>query len=455
MPRRTRANGWVPLAWFVCLVLPAVMPTVAHTQASAVRVVVTSPPSPVGAGARAVGMGSAFVAVADDATAASWNPAGLVQLERPEVSAVALATYEVDTHGVLIRNRGEDGIETIPSATDESFDLGLNYLSAAMPFTWKGRNVLVSLNYQQMLSFDRAFRFERTQQVPEQAALIDQVDFEQAGRVDAFSPALALDLMPGLSIGATFNYWFDGLGRAFAWRAIANETLVREGEPAAVPETFVTRETFQAFHGVNATFGLLWSPDWGLSVAAVAELPFHSRFTLVRSAGSADRPEFQGRERLAMQLPGSYALGVSYRPIDEVVLSADVTWVDWGDFWISDAAGREFLVSAERADQAHVDAVTTVRAGAEWSVLLRQTILTMRAGAFYDPEPSRGTPQDFYGLSLGLGVTRQQLSVDLAYQLRFGLGVRGVAELSQLFLSPDGELDVVQHAVYLSTVWYF
>src|SRR2546428_575593 len=36
-------------------------------------------------GARAVGMGGAFVAVADDATAPWWNPAGLVFLPYREV----------------------------------------------------------------------------------------------------------------------------------------------------------------------------------------------------------------------------------------------------------------------------------------------------------------------------------------------------------------------------------
>ena len=38
-------------------------------------------PLPSGSGARALGQGNAFTAVADDATAASWNPAGLIQLD--------------------------------------------------------------------------------------------------------------------------------------------------------------------------------------------------------------------------------------------------------------------------------------------------------------------------------------------------------------------------------------
>ncbi|PYQ44967.1 MAG: hypothetical protein DMF77_05820, partial [Acidobacteria bacterium] len=41
-----------------------------------------------GSGARALGMGGAFLARADDATAASWNPAGLSYLRLPEISFV-------------------------------------------------------------------------------------------------------------------------------------------------------------------------------------------------------------------------------------------------------------------------------------------------------------------------------------------------------------------------------
>lgn len=41
----------------------------------------------LGVGARPVGMGDAFVAIADDSNAVNWNPAGLVQLPRMELSA--------------------------------------------------------------------------------------------------------------------------------------------------------------------------------------------------------------------------------------------------------------------------------------------------------------------------------------------------------------------------------
>jgi hypothetical protein len=49
----------------------------------------------IGAGPRAVGMGEAFIAIANDASALYWNPAGLVQFTKDEV-IVAHGEYVVD-----------------------------------------------------------------------------------------------------------------------------------------------------------------------------------------------------------------------------------------------------------------------------------------------------------------------------------------------------------------------
>lgn len=46
-----------------------------------------------GVGARALGMGSAFVAIADDATAAYWNPAGLAKVKKHSFSAMYSDTF--------------------------------------------------------------------------------------------------------------------------------------------------------------------------------------------------------------------------------------------------------------------------------------------------------------------------------------------------------------------------
>ncbi|MBI4397056.1 MAG: PorV/PorQ family protein, partial [Elusimicrobia bacterium] len=47
-----------------------------------------------GAGARSMGMGKAFSAIADDASAAYWNPAAMIQLERRELQAMHVGLFQ-------------------------------------------------------------------------------------------------------------------------------------------------------------------------------------------------------------------------------------------------------------------------------------------------------------------------------------------------------------------------
>ncbi|HEX3135666.1 MAG TPA: hypothetical protein VHX44_19040, partial [Planctomycetota bacterium] len=72
------------------LLVPTLLALAAFTSSTTAADVTIVPfdgsPIPIGAGARALGMGGAFTAVADDATANTWNPAGMTQLERPEAS---------------------------------------------------------------------------------------------------------------------------------------------------------------------------------------------------------------------------------------------------------------------------------------------------------------------------------------------------------------------------------
>jgi hypothetical protein len=88
-------------------------------------------------GARSMGFGGAFVALADDATAALANPAGLVQLARPEVSIEgrrwSYSTPFVQSGRVegLPSGFGIDTRVGIQTARSEEDVGGLSFLSVA------------------------------------------------------------------------------------------------------------------------------------------------------------------------------------------------------------------------------------------------------------------------------------------------------------------------------------
>lgn len=440
--------------------------SVARGQTGRFDVAISSSPSPVGAGARATGVGSAFIALADDATAASWNPAGLVQLERPEVSAVGLGVYQTD-HVPRARSTDPDVIRDYEVDASESGAVSLDYLSIAIPFAWSGRNTVVSINYQQMLSFERAFDLTYELRYPGDRSLA-QGHFDQGGSINAVSPSAAIDLVQGVSVGLALNFWLDGIGRSVAWESVLD--VVNTDSPSGATESHrsVFRTRNDLFEGTNATFGLLWRASDSVRVGAMGKLPFHASFRSVTDALYDGDLTGTRRARLRMELPASVGAGVAWLPGERLALSLDVTHVRWDAFRLSDQQGNEYLISGDPVspsnplypeggppDGYHVDPVTTVRAGAEYSFDLDPSVLALRGGAFYDPEPSRGVPETAFGGALGVGWTWKHASIDLAYQLRAVREADGIAVLQNVLAQQHNSIDSLQHRVYASVIAYY
>src|SRR5262245_13415072 len=97
--------------------------------------------SPIGAGARGLGMGGAFIAVADDGTAASFNPAGLAQLRRTELAIVGF-TDNLDS---LVSVPRAGGFVTSESSVRHN---AIDFGAMAIPFEVGGRNLTVQASYQ-------------------------------------------------------------------------------------------------------------------------------------------------------------------------------------------------------------------------------------------------------------------------------------------------------------------
>jgi len=430
-----------------------------HAQQTPQKVSIASSPNPVGSGARAVGMGGAFIAVADDATAASWNPAGLTQLKRPEIS-FALSYF---------RRRDDFTSDQHPetSGVQKSLSKDLNYLSIAYPFEFLERNMIISLNYQLLYEFDRNIRTDVISKSFDSPKQFEQkVKFRQRGKLRTLSPAYAIEITPNFSLGFTFNIWTDNLFWSNGWES--DTIIYGKSYEGGIPNskgmlTSIVKskdhDRYYGFSGFNMHIGFLWDINRFVTIGGVVKTPFtadlqHERVVInkTRAPGSPLlRTRWRKDEDVDLEMPLSYGLGLALRFSDRFTASLDVFRTEWSHFRLEDGMGNRMSpVTGKPSHESPIEATHQVRLGAEYLFIFPKTVVPLRWGLFYDPEPSEKNPEDFWGFSLGTGISIGDLIFDCAYQFRYGNDVEG-----DVFNIPSTSADVMQHLLMVSFIYHF
>jgi len=513
-------------------------------------------PLPVGSGARALGLAGAFTAVADDATAASWNPAGLVQLEHPEVSVV----YRYSAREDALESKNDD----LVVGQDRYDSSELNYFSAVYPFYLDERNAVVSMNYQETYDFTQTFTarfqgsnqqnvdttilqtfFRRTTNYIDRAnlkltiisdvttdtqsqigqmldsSLLTGIDFRQSGTIDAFSPAFALDVNPRFSLGMTFNIYTDGASRGNPIQStlnvdyegtsdsVADVTDTRsstavshyDGEwydngdpddpvvtpfsdeqtntwsdvesnnqqdPYMVEGRYFEENITEEFHGMNLTLGALWAANKKLSLGATLDLPWTGRGQQTKriehqvSTFDSNRVEVATSRLIETQqrdveytFPLYWSVGALWRESDRFYVSMDASCTYWSDYSYK-AEGEERInpINGESHSSSVLDDCWSVRFGGEYLCMLSWTEIPLRGGFFWEQRPAAGVPDEYWGFSLGSGISLGhepgRAVLDVAYVFEQGNNVMGSLLPEQAVHS-----DVLKHQLFVSAIWHF
>lgn len=398
-------------------------------------------PIPIGAGARALGMGGAFVAIADDATANTWNPAGMTQLERPEAAL---------TGGYAWRRTGGETLDGV----------ALDHASLVLPF---------HLGCQQTIGLAWQRQFDFTKSVALAVAETDDSDpflvtdrrrddrIEQEGGFATLGLSWALEPVQGLSFGATVFDWRDDHTGASAYekRFHGRTVTTFEFDPGlAGPEERRTSDlrsdaTIAIEDGWSTVLGGWWQATPRLSLGAAVKPRY--RLDLVRRESSttvetdedlvaATTSTTTARQRRTIRstltYPTSVTVGGALRFGDLTTVAIDGTWTRWRDYRMETDARRSAVSpSVEAAD--YRDG-WSARLGIERLVPFERVILVPRAGLLMEESPgitaaaSASRPNDaeatmdrYWGATLGLSVFRRDVILDAAVQYRFARDVAG------------------------------
>lgn len=304
-------------------------------------------------GARANAMGRAFVGLADDATAAQSNPAGLVLLTLPEVSF-----ENKNTQFTSLRPAAADSLQT-----GETTDFGRSINSPAFAsFVYPRHDLRLALFRQEYLNYEEEYRLEK-RIVPNTQMTLFQVD----GHVK----------FKGVNWGLATAYRFST--KFFAGLSARASQLdvesVQEREIRTGPNTRIDGSSTK----FGLTAGFIVNPSRKFSVGGVYErnARYHFVETFQRRTG-----DFAPPIELVVKVPDRFTFGTALRPTEGFTFVADVVRVNYSQ--LSDNLTIVFNAASVPSDFRIKDA-TEVHFGAEQIFFIGSTAVAVRGGFFTNP----------------------------------------------------------------------
>ena len=146
-------------------------------------------------GARASGMGGAYRAIAEDATALSLNPAGITQLQNFTLSAIGQFDFDSREYQEP-KNIGMKVISEIKPF------FSLNSFSLALPVSIGPRQIVAGFTYH---SFDPMKKYIDDTHYYYGGGRISEIKDISGGRY-TYSPTIAVEIIPKFSFGMTYNF---------------------------------------------------------------------------------------------------------------------------------------------------------------------------------------------------------------------------------------------------------
>ncbi|MDI6809607.1 MAG: hypothetical protein QME66_11595 [Candidatus Eisenbacteria bacterium] len=369
----------------------------------------------MGAGARALGMGGAFIAVSDDATAASWNPAGLAQLKKGEASG----------SGKFVKESWEEDDPDIEPIVQNHATL--NFASIAYPIAVGPKNLVAAVCYQRQIETYGKIN------TPEDPANNSFEGVRTAtGGYDTFSPALGFQVTPEIMVGGTVNIWRNG-------------TLNRwEGTG---PNEGYWEERNIEISGTNLLAGVLYQSR-RLSYGAIVRSTLNLSRTVTYTDAGGTEDSF---DMLGIKLPAMVGFGVAFRPSSELLLAADVDVKPYSD-------AKQVDPATDEETDAGFEDITQVRAGVEYLLQSGEGFVPIRLGVRTDPKTytsfdtrradNRGEQVIGKTYSAGLGFFKGNLSIDVVYEF-------STAEIDNFYGGSFHTVTETAHALLVSVIAHF
>ncbi|MFH1335957.1 MAG: hypothetical protein ABII96_05520, partial [Candidatus Zixiibacteriota bacterium] len=240
----------------------------------------------LGGGGRARGMGGAFFGISDDPSAASWNPAGLYQIDKPQM-LLSFRSYMRRSDFTSSAN----GLDLSYSDKLKRDNNAISFASVAIPFKIKEKELVGSVLFQKLADIYQENRYFFIADYalilnPEQTGYdilynypMGPVNEKITGSLNSVNISFAGKIYKSLSLGLGVNvYGGNFTSDVDFFRPLVSIFSVYDNVILMNDTTGLNGYRFRPhiksdYSGVNATIGTMYKYD-KFSLGAVVKTPF-------------------------------------------------------------------------------------------------------------------------------------------------------------------------------------
>ncbi|MDD2900469.1 MAG: OmpP1/FadL family transporter [Desulfuromonadaceae bacterium] len=363
-------------------------------------------------GAKAMAMGNAFAAQADDPSALAYNPAGIAFLKGDQA--------QIGTTTILVPKTKFTGTTRLSGATVVSEEANSDIFIAP--------TVYVTTSLESMpLSFGlgiNAFH-PLAKRWDESSAFRDSIQ--------------SISIKP-INFQPTVAYRFDDLKLAVAggfditYAQVSLQKMAYTQLPAALGGAYAELGSIGADAtgtGYGYNLGAQWKPlnnlSFGAAYRSEIKLELEGNANYLATTATGQNPAFGlGPKTIRttgatdITLPDALTLGVAWKPLDKLTLEFDAERTGWSSYdKLELKFGTPLAAFNGKPDAKNWEDVWAYRFGAQYAVTPK---FDLRAGYAYDNSPtpdSTLSPElpdaDRHNFSIGSGLHNEYGAIDLAY----------------------------------------
>ncbi len=356
----------------------------------------------LGGGARARGMGGAFIGVSDDPSAASWNPAGLTQLDKYQMGATL---YFINPSLKYTTTYANSDFMNSLKQNKASISFG----SVILPFKIYQKEVVGSVLYNRSSDIydKRVYNFPGDRRIDNfgvyymtdttiigaDSVRIGDKEDEITGGLDIVNLSLGTKVYKDLSLGVGLNIYTG------SYEYNSNQQIRFTWNPAF--DTLITYHPFikGTYSGVNFTLGALYKYR-DFRIGAIVKTPFKLQekddvqflkdviingYTISTPDAISARPVFPVEYKQKWEIPLTVGFGVSYR-MKGLTLAGDLELRNFSKAKLHYPSRWYDPNSPDTTMDLGWNSLTQFRIGGEYVYQSKYGTIPIRAGFRNDPQ---------------------------------------------------------------------